>query len=99
MVRDRGFEPLTPSVSRKCSTTELTAHSSRGYYAPTKQVWRMNFCALTAAAAPGRLSADDGENSARVAIGFRQERIGGAGPGFGGGGDRIDFHGRHGEGP
>src|SRR5260221_599628 len=26
MVRDRGFEPLTPSVSRKCSTTELTAH-------------------------------------------------------------------------
>src|SRR5208337_965926 len=25
MVRDRGFEPLTPSVSRKCSTTELTA--------------------------------------------------------------------------
>src|SRR5438132_141475 len=27
MVRDRGFEPLTPSVSRKCSTTELTARS------------------------------------------------------------------------
>jgi hypothetical protein len=26
MVRDRGFEPLTPSVSRKCSATELTAH-------------------------------------------------------------------------
>jgi hypothetical protein len=25
MVRDRGFEPLTPSVSRKCSATELTA--------------------------------------------------------------------------
>src|SRR5260370_5613079 len=25
MVRDRGFEPLTPSGSRKCSTTELTA--------------------------------------------------------------------------
>lgn len=25
MVRDRGFEPLTPSVSRRCSTTELTA--------------------------------------------------------------------------
>ena len=25
-MRDRGFEPLTPSVSRKCSTTELTAH-------------------------------------------------------------------------
>ncbi len=25
MVRDRGFEPLTPSVSRKCSTPELTA--------------------------------------------------------------------------
>src|SRR5881227_478182 len=30
MVRDRGFEPLTPSVSRKCSTTELTAHSNCG---------------------------------------------------------------------
>src|SRR5712671_4316328 len=27
MVRDRGFEPLTPSVSRKCSTTELTAQA------------------------------------------------------------------------
>jgi hypothetical protein len=26
MVRDTGFEPVTPSVSRKCSTTELTAH-------------------------------------------------------------------------
>gem|GEM_PF-6270121 len=26
MVRDRGLEPLTPSVSRKCSTSELTAH-------------------------------------------------------------------------
>ena len=25
MVRDAGFEPATPSVSRKCSTTELTA--------------------------------------------------------------------------
>src|SRR5438874_596082 len=31
MVRDRGFEPLTPSVSRKCSTTELTAHSNCGW--------------------------------------------------------------------
>src|SRR2546423_1351275 len=29
MVRDRGFEPLTPSVSRKCSTTELTARPGR----------------------------------------------------------------------
>ncbi len=29
MVRDRGFEPLTPSVSRKCSTPELTAQPSR----------------------------------------------------------------------
>src|SRR5689334_22613982 len=27
VVRDRGFEPLTPSVSRKCSTTELTAQA------------------------------------------------------------------------
>src|SRR3974390_702619 len=25
MVRDAGFEPATPSVSRKCSTPELTA--------------------------------------------------------------------------
>src|SRR5204862_5494056 len=38
MVRDRGFEPLTPSVSRKCSTTELTAppmgdQTVRGQYA------------------------------------------------------------------
>ena len=24
-MRDTGFEPVTPSVSRKCSTTELTA--------------------------------------------------------------------------
>ena len=31
MVRDRGFEPLTPSVSRKCSTTELTAQSERPF--------------------------------------------------------------------
>lgn len=27
MVRDTGFEPVTPSVSGRCSTTELTAHS------------------------------------------------------------------------
>src|SRR5687768_5380536 len=26
MVRDTGFEPVTPTVSRWCSTTELTAH-------------------------------------------------------------------------
>jgi hypothetical protein len=26
MVRDTGFEPVTPAVSRQCSTTELTAH-------------------------------------------------------------------------
>ncbi len=25
MVRDTGFEPVTPSVSGRCSTTELTA--------------------------------------------------------------------------
>ncbi len=25
MVRDTGFEPVTPAVSRQCSTTELTA--------------------------------------------------------------------------
>jgi hypothetical protein len=28
MVRDTGFEPVTPTVSMWCSTTELTAHSS-----------------------------------------------------------------------
>ena len=32
MVRDRGIEPLTPSVSRKCSSTELTAQLlSKGF--------------------------------------------------------------------
>ena len=30
MVRDTGFEPVTPTVSRWCSTAELTAHS-RGF--------------------------------------------------------------------
>lgn len=29
MVRDSGFEPLTPSVSGKCSTTELTAQAPK----------------------------------------------------------------------
>ena len=29
MVRDTGFEPVTPSVSGRCSTTELTALESR----------------------------------------------------------------------
>jgi hypothetical protein len=28
MVRDTGFEPVTPTVSMWCSTTELTAHGS-----------------------------------------------------------------------
>jgi hypothetical protein len=42
MVRDRGFEPLTPSVSRKCSTTELTAppmadQTGRGQYALARE--------------------------------------------------------------
>ena len=27
MVRDTGFEPVTPAVSRQCSTTELTAQN------------------------------------------------------------------------
>jgi hypothetical protein len=27
MVRDTGFEPVTPSVSGRCSTTELTAQT------------------------------------------------------------------------
>lgn len=30
MVRDTGFEPVTPAVSRQCSTTELTAPSVMG---------------------------------------------------------------------
>ena len=30
MVRDTGFEPVTPTVSRWCSTTELTAQSASG---------------------------------------------------------------------
>ncbi len=29
MVRDTGFEPVTPSVSGRCSTTELTAHCQK----------------------------------------------------------------------
>ncbi len=29
MVRDTGFEPVTPAVSRQCSTTELTARVRR----------------------------------------------------------------------
>ncbi len=29
MVRDTGFEPVTPAVSRRCSTTELTARGLR----------------------------------------------------------------------
>ena len=29
MVRDTGFEPVTPTVSMWCSTTELTAHSGQ----------------------------------------------------------------------
>ena len=36
MVRDTGFEPVTPSVSGRCSTTELTA---RVY--PPKGSWIM----------------------------------------------------------
>ena len=31
MVRDTGFEPVTPSVSGRCSTTELTAQSEADY--------------------------------------------------------------------
>ena len=32
MVRDTGFEPVTPTVSRWCSTTELTARTGlRGW--------------------------------------------------------------------
>ena len=45
MVRDTGFEPVTPSVSRKCSTTELTAQPTelkarlKGLYVRGKRFW------------------------------------------------------------
>ena len=43
MVRGRGFEPLTPSVSVKCSTTELIAHHGDRYPAqPTSTLARLN---------------------------------------------------------
>lgn len=32
MVRDTGFEPVTPAVSRQCSTTELTARETCSLY-------------------------------------------------------------------
>ena len=40
MVRDRGLEPLTPSVSRKCSTTELTARPYRSDCLSPSPAWR-----------------------------------------------------------
>ncbi len=45
MVRDRGFEPLTPSVSRKCSTTELTAQAAKagGYSRKLAQLGKCRF--------------------------------------------------------
>src|SRR5207237_731678 len=43
MVRDRGFEPLTPSVSRKCSTTELTAHHESYNFATWNMRWQGGF--------------------------------------------------------
>jgi hypothetical protein len=44
MVRDRGLEPLTPSVSGKCSTTELTAPPAfdpppGAWYRTSTEVW------------------------------------------------------------
>lgn len=38
MVRDRGLEPLTPSVSGRCSTTELTAQQRTGKTLPSDTV-------------------------------------------------------------
>ena len=58
MVRDRGFEPLTPSVSRKCSTTELTAHERPNKLAETNR--RCKFVYFIYA-----------ENPASVAFSFR----------------------------
>lgn len=38
MVRDTGFEPVTPSVSGRCSTTELTALSFPAF-AGGRETW------------------------------------------------------------
>src|SRR5690606_13085892 len=40
MVRDRGLETLTPSVSRRCSTTELTAPNRRPATLPVPTIPR-----------------------------------------------------------
>lgn len=34
MVRDTGFEPVTPTMSMWCSTPELTAHRPSIIYTP-----------------------------------------------------------------
>ena len=40
-MRDTGFEPVTPSVSGRCSTTELTAQKIRGRnYAMHPRPWQ-----------------------------------------------------------
>lgn len=36
MVRDTGFEPVTPSVSGRCSTTELTAQTGHAHLGRAK---------------------------------------------------------------
>src|SRR3982751_2471274 len=41
MVRDRGFEPLAPSVSGRCSTTELTAQNGFDY-ATRLSTWQVD---------------------------------------------------------
>ena len=49
MVRDTGFEPVTPAVSRQCSTTELTAPELRADYARRQRRWQVDD-SMTAAA-------------------------------------------------
>ena len=38
MVGDRGFEPLTPSASRKCSPPELIAHACLKSQVPSRNL-------------------------------------------------------------
>ena len=42
IVGGRGFEPPTPSVSRKCSTTELTARAVLDFLLATHRSGKIN---------------------------------------------------------
>jgi diamine N-acetyltransferase len=61
MVGATGIEPVTPSMSRKCSTAELSARDarsvgSRGYrQSPTRAQWRCSMPSLDIALRPARL--------------------------------------------